>query len=469
MAPNSFSINGVVHYTPTEKQMQFHARTEPNVLFWGGRGSGKSKALRWDAHMRAMTIPNYKYVILRRTFPELQRSHLLEIPSEMKKLGGRFHYTEKKAFYPNGSIGMFSHCQNEEDVMNLLSAEFFWAGFDEISTFEWEMFTKLAASVRVLKDSGITAMVRAATNPLGVSAENINRYFVLKNIEPDEDPEYNPNDWFEIKANVEDNPHLDRDQYKKRFSGLPEHVRRAWVDGEFGLENALFDFHPTKGGKPYHLIDQIDLPGIVKHAQIYRTFDLGYFPDPAYCAWIAHFGHRYIVFHEKTWFRAVASEIAADMQEIDDMLGIKRIVTTYCDPTLEIHTGADIRTIKDTFELKGVPMECSVNNREHYAAAIHTALIEEAEPGVPRVQIYLNGKMGCPYLAKTLPQQRFDPKRPLALANHRDDHAAVALAYFLISTGSMEHRNISTMKPKPWLVPKSSDRLVLGRSNVKDN
>src|SRR3990167_6099206 len=167
---------------------------------------------------------------------ELQKSHLIHIPREMRQLGGTFTFGDKIATYPNGSKGFFSHCQSEEDVLNLLSAEFAWAGFDELSTFEWEMFTKLSASVRVPIGSGLTAMVRAATNPLGISAAQINKYFILKDVSFDEDTEYNPNDWYAVKANLEDNPHVDAAQYRRRFSGLPEHYRRAWIDGEFSLE-----------------------------------------------------------------------------------------------------------------------------------------------------------------------------------------------------------------------------------------
>lgn len=82
--------NGVetVLYEPTEKQAEFHSRVEPNVLFWGGRGSGKSMALRWEAHARALSHPGFTYVILRRTYPELQKSHLAHIAREMKQLVG---------------------------------------------------------------------------------------------------------------------------------------------------------------------------------------------------------------------------------------------------------------------------------------------------------------------------------------------------------------------------------------------
>jgi hypothetical protein len=198
--------------------------------------------------------------------------------------------------------------------------------------------------------------------------------------------------------------------------------------------------------------------------QVYRALDAGYFPDPTYCLWIAHAGDRYIAFKEKLWYRTVASAVAQSI--VEESEGMK-VAMTYCDPTMDIQTQADVRTIKDIFEAHGVPLEPSVNNREHYAHAVHTALAEEVAPGVPRLQIY---DKGCPYLIKTIPQQRYDPKHPLRMANHKEDHAVIALAYFLISSGAMERK--STAGPSRnlprWMRPKAGDKFVLGQEGIRD-
>lgn len=465
-------------YRPHPKQAEFHARTEPNVLMWGGRGSGKSVALRWEAHIRAMSTPGFTYCILRRTYPELQKSHLLYVAGEMRKLGGHFLHGDKIAVYPNGSKGFYSHCSDETDVLNLLSAQFAWMGFDELSTFPWEMFTKLSASVRVPFDSNLIAMVRACTNPLGASAEEINHYFIEKDVDPSVDPEYVPEDWYNIRANLEDNPSIDAVQYRKRFSGQPAYVRKAWLDGEFVTENALFDFYPDRyptlpNGEtgtirqPYHVIPRIEVEELVKKTQIYRAYDHGYFPDPAVCLWIAHLGNRYIVFHEKTWTKTVAADIAADIKAIDKSLGIERVVNTYCDPTMDIHTGHDIRTLRDIFESHGVPMEPSLNNREMYATSIHQALSNEIEPNLPKLQIYAKG---APYLVKSIPQMRFNPKKTKSMDNHHHDHPVVALAYFLMSQASYDHNPAPTSNsPIPrWMRPKLGERDHLGTESVRD-
>lgn len=456
-------------YQPSEKQKLFHQCGVSNALFWGGRGSGKSMALRWEAHARALAHPGFTYVILRRTYPELQKSHLIHVPREMKKLGGTFNQTDRIATYPNGSKGFFSHCATDEDALNLLSAEFAWMGVDELSTFEWEMFVKLAASVRVPVNSNLTAMVRAATNPLGPSAQQILKYFVDKNVELEEDPDYNPNDWFAIHANLIDNPHLDQDQYRKRFSGLPAHVRKAWVDGEFVLENALFEFHPTINGKSYHVTPDIDLPKILKTATVYRAIDSGWFPDPTIVLWIAHLGNRHIVFNEKIWYKTTAAEVAEDIKAEDLRLGIPNVAMTYCDPTMDLNTTADIRTIKEVYEANGIPMECSVNKRDLFATAVHNALAEEAGEDLPRLQFYAYGPKGCPYLIRTIPQMRYDQKRPQFMADHKDDHAVVALAYYLMSHSSDPRQAIPGFSGlRPWQKLKQEDRFLLGSDNIRE-
>ena len=459
-------------YGAWPKQLEFHQNSTRNLLATGNRGGGKSLMLRMDAHMRAMSVPNINIILIRKTYKQLLQSHLNEIDREMKLLGGRYHATNYIAHYPNGSKLFFSYVGHEGDAMNLLSAEFAAAYFDELSVIPWEYFLKLCASVRVTVDMPLQAVVRAATNPLGESAAEVNKYFVTKDIDIEEDSDYILDDWNYIRINMQDNPSIDVEDYKRRFAGLSDHVKRAWLDGEFAEEDALFSFHAMKAGRPYHIIHDLALDEIVKAARIYRVFDWGWSPDPSYCAWIAHLGNRYIVIQEKVWYKTIASEIAGLIKEEDERMGITKVMATYCDPTLDIHTGVDIRTVKDVFEENGIPMECSINNREQFAASIHTALAEEAMPGVPRLQIYTDPykkHIGAPYMAKTIPMMRYDTKKPLALANHRHDHPSVSLAYFLISHSSNEHRTHTDRKMPKWMRPKKAEHTYLGHDNVRDS
>lgn len=465
-------VNGEVLYVPSLKQEEYHRATQKNVLFYGGRGSGKSLCGRWDAHMRALSVPGFKYCILRRTYPELEKSHLIDLPREMKLLGGEFNHGSKIAKYPNGSLGFFSHCQNDQDALNLLSSEFYLMFFDEISTFDWEMFRKLAASVRApkkMRDLGVLPMVRAATNPLGVSAEMINKYWVTQDVDTDpetgEDKMYNPKDWLSIKANMEDNPYLP-DDYRDQFSGMTEHLVKAWVDGDFSIENALFNLRPSyqdRDGvkKPWHVIHDIpDWERLISTATIYRTIDAGWFPDPTVVLWIAHLGNRHIVINEIKKHMMPAYEMAELIKAEDARMGIKKVAMTYCDPSMDINTTADIRTVKEIYEGAGIPMECSINDREEFATALHQALAEQAGDGLPRIQFYSNprgpmGRKGCPYLVRTIPQMRFHPKQFKKMDDHKDDHAVVALAYYLMSHSADPRNEINYRRQSPkWMRPR---------------
>ena len=58
----------------TEKQMSFIEATETEVLFGGAAGGGKSYGQTVDALLFALKYPRSRQLILRRTFPELEKS-----------------------------------------------------------------------------------------------------------------------------------------------------------------------------------------------------------------------------------------------------------------------------------------------------------------------------------------------------------------------------------------------------------
>lgn len=460
----------IVFWEPFEKQIQFHESNTTNLYARGSRGSGKSQLLRNDAHIRAMSVPGINLVLVRKTLKELNKNHIMsadaDIRAEMQQLGGWYHGTNYVANYPTGSKLFFSHVEGDTGALNLLGAEFAGLYVDEITTIPWDNFMRLTSSLRVKKGSGLKAVVRAAANPFGESAAEVEKYFVTKDVLPEEDPDYDPEEWDYIQINMEDNPHADVEQYKKRLSNLPPYLRKAWLTGEYADEEALFDFKPSQDNKPYHVINELNVDALVNKARIYRAFDWGWSPDPSYCLWIAHLGNRFIAFHEKTWNKTIIPDIAQDIKEEDAKLGISRIWGTYVDPSLSIHTGGEIRTNLEIFEANGIPMEPSINNRELYASFVHMALAEEAGPNTPRLQIYKGNKdLGCPYLVKAMPLMRVNLKKTKSMADHKHDHPVVTLAYFLISHSSLERKEVRQVKLRPWMRPNKEEIWTLGNSS----
>lgn len=469
-------------YVPNPKQLDFHESVAPNCIIEGSRGTGKSGCIRMDAHMRALSVPNYPYLIIRRTMPELKKSHLRFIHFEMKALGGDYHKTDAISYYPNGSQGFFSHCETEDDMMRLLSSEYAAIYFDEISTFTWSMITKIASCLRVPEGSDMMAVSRGGTNPIGVGAAEVRRYYIVKDITPEEDPDYNPEDFQAIHTTLEDNPHIDREQYIKRLSNLPDHIRRAWLDGEWVVEGAYFhDYKPQKkteqGLVDWHCVSVLPVvhdrstntygaPHQYPWIQVYRAFDWGFSPDPAVCLWIASLPDgRALVFKEYHWKSTPARQVALDIKRMSEGM---RIVDTYCDPSIFFNSNAtEHMSIGDIIESQGVPLTESVNDRAAAGYAIHeylNTLVGPPGQELPKLQIFLEG---CPMLARTLGEMRVDKNHPERIANG-NDHWVISLAYYcMASVGtSKDHTTVSTPR---WMRPNPNHRHLarLGNESVR--
>lgn len=462
-------------FVPTPRQTEVMMAREPNLFVWGNRGGGKSVCIRWLCHMLAIAVPGFKYAILRTSFPELMKNHLIYLEDEMNRMGGekdgfRYHKTDHVCYYPNGSIGFYAQCANDADVKKILGAEVCLVVFDEAPTFQWEHMRLIAASIRVPAGSGLVPMTRYLGNPIGESIEELWKYFIDKDVDLLDDPEYRPTDWRAIEMRIQDNPHLDAKQYWKQFSGLPAHFLKAWREGIRVEENTLFEFYPEMEGKPYHVVREIprfsDGEPLFKvregkyvfpeWVRIFRAYDHGYWPDPAVCLWFAVYGKRILCFKEMTWYRTLAADIAKEI--VRESRGM-RVTATYCDPSIDIETGADVLSIKQKMEDEGLPLDCSINDREVFADAIHTLLGEQIGPNVPRIQFLASS---CPNTIKSIPKMKFDERNPAAMAAHKADHWPVTLAYFGM-TQIPETKPGDRRIPRRWQLPKKGRAAAAGR------
>ncbi len=475
----------------SQPQMEYITATEPNIWFWGNRGGGKSVTARWACHAAALMYPGYRYAILRTSFPELEKNHLIYLDQEMDALGGQFNASKYIAKYSNGSLGFYMQVETEEQARNALGVEMMRVVFDEAPTFNWDHMMMIGSSVRVPEGSGLVPLKHYNGNPIGPAMDMIEKYFIDKDVDLEEDPEYVPSEWRSIKISMDDNTDLDRVAYRKGLGvGLSLALRKAWFEGVRYDERALFELKPFVEVKkvvdgegvtvkePYHVIEELpqalDTNG--KPAEILEMpwvriqggYDDG-FIDPAVMLWTASVGKQIIVFNERVWTHTNSPEIAKEILEASVIVRPDGkpyqlpVSMIYADPVIAKQTTA-VQSTQEVMQqvwrcmkhgsvmkrccekARALVFEPSTNSRELYASAINRLLQTEIAPGVPKVlflkpnpqteygrSLITRGIIGCPYLIKYLPKMQSDKNDPRKMADHKHDHPVVAFAYNAMS------------------------------------
>ena len=248
-----------LNYEPFQRQRQFHGSPAKYRLFGGAAGPGKSKALLMEAIVQALEHPGANTLVMRRTYPELEQSLLLyfrrDVPRELYR---SFNESRHTVTWHNGATTRFGYCASEADVYQYQGAEFLFIGIDELTHFTLRQWQFLTSRNRCPLPGSFPCMA-GATNPGNIGHAWVKALWIDKQPPPGmEDPgAYDPADYAFVPARVWDNPIYAHDEnYLKTLTALPSHLRRAFLDGDWGVfAGQYFDrFDPaTQVIRPEHL------------------------------------------------------------------------------------------------------------------------------------------------------------------------------------------------------------------------
>jgi len=235
-------------YDPFARQREFHESLAKYRLFGGAAGPGKTTALLWEAIGQARDVPGSDSLLLRRTYPELESSLLAyfrrDVPRSMYR-----SYNESKHLvtWTNGSTTRFGYCRNENDVYRYQGAEYLFIGLDELTHFtlkQWQFLTsRNRCPIRVYpqginKGKRIIPGMAGATNPGNIGHAWVKALWV-DHVPPagfERAELYDPRDYDFIRARLDDNPVYANDtEYRRTLNALPEHLRRAFLDGDWNV------------------------------------------------------------------------------------------------------------------------------------------------------------------------------------------------------------------------------------------
>lgn len=426
-------------------QVDFLAADEDEVLFSGGRGSGKSDALLVDL-LRYVNNPKFRGLILRRTMPELKdlirgakELYFQAIPN------CRWKEQEKTFIFPSGASVDFGYLDTVDDVERYRGQEYTWLGIDEISQLpDIDWFYRLKGSIRTT-DPTMRCKIRATTNPTGVGRNWIKEYWIDKGAPNTTITEEIDSPFGKLKltkkwihSSIKDNPALlASPQYVAMLSTLQEPLRSAWLNGDWdAVEGMAF----PEFRRDAHVVTPFQIPS---NWLKFRGIDWG-FASQACCLWLAQdwdgniYVYREYADNGEIAKREMRGAVTADIfaRRILELEYGENVRYGVMDASCWAKKGDPGPSIAEAMEMQGCfwrQSDRSAKQREAGKLEMHRLL--KADPVTKKPKIFIFNT--CKELIKCLSSLPVDEKNPEDVDTTANDHAWDALRYALMSRPSI--------------------------------
>jgi predicted phage terminase large subunit-like protein len=236
----------------------------PEALYGGAAGGGKSDALLMAA-LQFVDVKGYAALLFRRTYSDLALPGAL-MSRAFEWLGGsaaRWTDTTKTWTFPSGATLTFGYLDTANDRFRYQSSEVQFVGFDELTQFSETDYTYLFSRLRRLQGSPVPLRMRAASNPGGIGHAWVKRRFLSA--------DGGSAGRLFVPARLEDNPHLDQEEYARALMNLDPCTRRQLLHGDWS-EFQGNHFHPHEWPRYQHTGDAyvLDPRRIVPERDVWR-------------------------------------------------------------------------------------------------------------------------------------------------------------------------------------------------------
>jgi predicted phage terminase large subunit-like protein len=224
---------------PTPPQARFLDLDCREALYGGAAGGGKSSALLMAA-LQYAHVPGYAAIIFRRTFADLALPGAIMDRAKdwlVGRPGVSWNDNDKRLTFAcegGTSTLTFGYLDTDRDRFRYQGAEFQFIGWDELTQFPEASYRYLLSRLRRRAGVTVPLRVRAASNPGGVGHEWVRQRFIIEG--PGAGRVFVP-------ARLNDNPHLDREQYEKSLNELDPVTRAQLLNGDWDIvqRGPMFD------------------------------------------------------------------------------------------------------------------------------------------------------------------------------------------------------------------------------------
>lgn len=231
---------GQTPYTPTAPQAAFLLLDGREALYGGAAGGGKSDALL-AAYLQYAHVPGYAGLILRRTFRDLALPDAIMDRAKKWLLPHpeiRWADKDKTFTFPSGATLTFGYLEQANDHLSYQGSAYQYVAFDELTQFEEYQYVYLFSRARKPPEMPVPVRIRAGSNPGGPGHEWVKARFDLGS----QPPRPIRGRRF-IPARVEDNPHIDQEQYLAGLDELGPVEKARLKHGDWGARppGEMFD------------------------------------------------------------------------------------------------------------------------------------------------------------------------------------------------------------------------------------
>lgn len=426
-------------WVPLPPQVNFLEVNAKRKLLGGAAGGTKSNTAIRGAVRLAMMYPRLSILVVRKSFPELERTHIRTLRRDADTLGYTWHEKPPEARFTNGSVIECGHLDDADAVQKYLSSEYDLIVCEEGVQFDpdgqFELWSRARTSNEAVKTAG-GPWVWVVTNPGGPSHHLLKSLFILKTPDTERYPAlartYRPEEWAYIPTTLDDNPYLDTDYERLSLSGLRATRYAQLRQGDWdAVEGAFFE----EWG-PQHKRTVVPPDG----ARWVEALDWGYI-QPGCAGW-------YVQLSDAHWHKVqdwkfklmTPAEVAKGMlerrAEIAQRYALGRTIPvsyTVFDTAMDNQQGGEtqaetFRRPPYSFRMRPAS-KIRARDAESGWARVHSWL-RLAPDGVPWLTVDPDW---CPYTCRTIPSLTADAHNPEDVDTTQDDHAADETRYFVMS------------------------------------
>lgn len=428
----------------TKKQSEFISSDADEVLYGGAAGGGKTYAQIIDSFLKAVKHPGIKQIIFRNSYPELNRSVILNALSVIPKELYTYSGTEHRMRFYNSSQIEFGYLAADADVSNYQSAEYDIIRFDELTHFTEYQYKYMRSRLRGANKH--PKQIKSSTNPGSRGHAWVKEMFITGK-EPGEKFYDGELSRIFIPARVSDNFFLIKDDpgYIKRLETLPENEKRALLYGEWDIFEG--QFFPEFKNDPAHYKDRLFTHVIAPFNppsdwRIYRSFDFGYARPFSAAWWAADFDGRLYRIAElygcardlagrevpNVGVKKTPEEIFSCIAETEGshpyLRGRK--ILGVADPSIwDKSRGTSVAQVAEKF---GIYFDKGDNTRRAGWMQVHYRLSFDGR-GVPMMYVFSD----CKGFIRTFPSLVYSKTNPEDLDTEGEDHIADEVRYMCMA------------------------------------